>query len=160
MREGWAGRSCITGRCSASDQIQIRTSYKRSEQCGTQSAAALPSVHCRFSCSASDGAPPRTVDSQSATTGSSCWPSFPRAARQSAQNGRKSAAQSVLQEPLLCAAHEQTMGEHGTLVAAVCGDVLEVEQLAVVDAREGGLDAAETEGRCHARDVGGGGLSL
>jgi hypothetical protein len=39
------------------------------------------------------------------------------------------------------------------------GDVLEVEQLAVVDAGEGGLDAAETEGRCHARDVGGG-LSL
>jgi hypothetical protein len=37
--------------------------------------------------------------------------------------------------------------------------VLEVEQLAVVDAGEGGLDAAETEGRCHARDVGGG-LSL
>ena len=51
---------------------------------------------------------------------------------------------------LLCAAHEQTMGEHGTLVAMVCGDVLEVEQLAAIDAGESGLDAVETEDRCHA----------
>jgi hypothetical protein len=58
---------------------------------------------------------------------------------------------------LLCAAHEQTMGEHGTRVAMVCGDVLEVEQLAAIDAGESGLDAVETEDRCHACDVGGGG---